>query len=165
MELGESSLDLAGCARVAGDKSRNAGQTWGDAAETTSMVGVLSRPHREKSKCVRYGRRLANYRDFTWAQVAAGLDDRPEVGDCGFLPGFARSLQCIARGMEDTIPIHHPQRGDGARKVALCVYLMSQVGKINVVGSAHFLHLAVGGRSYSYDAAGFHIISAVVSVK
>ena len=45
----------------------------------------------------------------------------------------------------DTLPIQHPQWGDGARKVALVMLLMSQARSIGVFDSAHLLHLAVGG--------------------
>ena len=36
-------------------------------------------------------------------KVTTGLDDRPEVEDCGPLPGFARSLQRIMRERGDTL--------------------------------------------------------------
>ena len=48
-------------------------------------------------------------------------------------------------GMADTISIHHLQWGDGARKVALGVHLMSHVREINVVDLVHFLHHDVWG--------------------
>ena len=78
-------------------------------------------------------------------KITTGLDGRPEVTDCGSLPGFARSLRTTWRDREDAISTHRPQWGDGARKVALGIYLMSQARQINIVDMVHFLHLAVGG--------------------
>ena len=78
-------------------------------------------------------------------KITTGLDGRPEVVDCGFLPGFARSLRTICDDREEAISTQFPQWGAGARKVALGVYLMSQTRQVNIVDMVHFLHIAVGG--------------------
>ena len=165
MRLGESQRDLAAPARMPGDRPIDAANRRGNDDNDTSKVGICyldptsrkpkgNTDDEERSIGILHG-----------CNVTTGLDDRPEVGDCGFLPGFARSLQCIMKERGDTLSIRHPHWSDGARKVALGVFLMSQARRVGVVDLVHFLHLAVGGRSYSYDAAGFHIISAVVSEK
>ena len=74
---------------------------------------------------------------------ATGLGDRPKVEDSGFLPGFAQTLESITKEMGDTSPTQHARWGDGARTVALGVYLMSQV-RMLYVDSVHLLNLDVG---------------------
>ena len=98
---------------------------------------------------------------------ATGLEDREEVPDIGLLPGFARKLQIITKAMGDTISSQHDNWGDGARKAAPGVYLMSQVRRPGVVDLVQFLRLdvvvVVGGRFYSSAMAVCRIINAVVS--
>ena len=49
-------------------------------------------------------------------KVTTGLDDRPEVGDCGFLPGFARPLQCIMKERGYTLSTYDIPSGAMARE-------------------------------------------------
>ena len=77
--------------------------------------------------------------------ATTGLGGRPDVGDFGGLPGIAPSQRSIAMEMGSALSYHHANWIDGARKVALGVYLMNHVMRLCVVDFLRFLHLAVRG--------------------
>ena len=141
---GESPRALLDVIRLAGDKASNAGGPWRNAENNTPQSGgryLDHTPRRPKaldmeddwrSNGILHGRK-----------VAPGLDDRPEVGNSGRRRGFARRLQSITQEMNDTLSSQHARWGDGARTVALGVYLMSQV-RMLYVDSVHLLNLDVG---------------------
>ena len=74
--------------------------------------------------------------------AATGFGGRAETEDCGFLPNFPDVVPRIAE--ERVVAFPHADMGDVARKVALEIYLMSRVRRLDV-DLSHFLYLAVGG--------------------
>ena len=135
---------------------------FGGAGDNTSMAGdVCLDPTAKRPRSQDTEDDWRTFGILHGRKITTGLDERPEVADCGFLPGFARGLRTICADREEAISTQFPQWGDGARKVALGVYLMSHVRQVNIVDMVHFLHLAVGGsllfvrdRSVSYYKRG-----------
>ena len=168
MKLGESPRDLAVCARMAGERSSNAGNHRGNVENNTSKFGMYYiDPAARKPKDLDTEDDWRNNGILHGRNVTTGLDDRPEVGDCGPLPGFARTLQCIMKERADSLSIQNPQRGDGARaksRTRRAPYEPGQEG-----GRCRFGLFSTprcrGGRFYSSATAGFRIINAVVSEK
>ena len=142
---GDYPLALVDCMRLEGDMASNAGGPWEIPDKTSPKYGVryvgptARRPEESDMEGGRRSNGILHGR-----MVAAGLDDRPEVGGFGFLPGLARSLQIITKARRDTISIQHSNWNDGARKIPPVVYLMSQARRLYFGDLVHVLHFAVG---------------------
>ena len=111
---GESPRGPGGRSRLGGDRPVVAGNPrrgdtpmWGGYCldHTAKKPNAIDMEDDRRSSGILHGR-----------MVTTGVDDRPEVSDCGVLPGFGRSLQCIIKEREDNISAHHPQWGEVARK-------------------------------------------------
>ena len=115
-------------AHIFGERLRDAEDCHGNAGCNTTKVGTPYLYPTSRNEIDAEGDRRS-IGILHGCKVTTGLDDRPEVGGCGFLPCFAQQIQCLMKERQNTISIHHPYWCDGARKIALGVFLM--YGEIN----------------------------------
>ena len=77
------------------------------------------------------------------------LGDMPEIEAFGFLLNFQCAILRISTEREDKLACPHADLGDGARKVALGIYLTSRAAGVDVV---HFLYLQLGASLLCFRA-------------